>query len=161
MPFLFLGAHFHAVADSKEISLQPSLPVFPKGHCPHLFISPVYILLNFLFRLQMLDISLAPLSISNQSFSYKKEEGWKKKHCLNAEKNRIFKFLFLHIFKSLTADPWERWVQTVAYSNFFHRKRNLASFPFLSFELDHILRGMQLSLMGIVHSFGNSLATCA
>lgn len=144
MPFLYLGAHFHEAADSKEISLQPSFPVFPKGHHPHLFISLVYILINFLFRLQMLDISLAPLSISDQSSVTRRKKGRKK---ALSEKNRIFRFLFLGIFKSWTADPWERWVQIVAYSNSFHRMRNLASFPFLSYELDHILRGMQLNLM--------------
>lgn len=146
MPFLHLGTHFHEVAYSKEVGLQPSFPLFPKGHCLHLFMSLVYILFNFV---QITDAGYLPSTVkhSRSVFSCKEEEGQKKKHCLNAEKTRVLNFLFLGVFKSLTADPWERWVQAVAYSNSFHRMRNLASFPLLSYELDRILCGMQFSLM--------------
>jgi len=58
----------------------------------------------------MLDISLDPLSISDQFSVPRRKKGRKKAltECRGKKKKRIFKILFVGIFKSLTADPWER-----------------------------------------------------
>lgn len=128
MTFLYLGAQFKQQQIPKRLVCS-SPSIFPKGHCPHLFISLFYILM-LLFRLQMPDISLALSSISDQSRVTRRKKGGKRA-LSECRKNTIVKVLFLAIFKSSTAEPWERRVRAVTYSNSFHRARNLPSFPFL------------------------------